>query len=74
MVKNIILSNIYPRCNKLQKKLPQKFEILSKFIIDNYNKFRREPNIINKPLIIGLSGAQGCGMILSFFYIYTSYN
>ncbi|RIA96074.1 P-loop containing nucleoside triphosphate hydrolase protein [Glomus cerebriforme] len=36
----------------------QKVEILSKFIVDNFNKFRE---ITKRPLIVGLSGTQGCG-------------
>ncbi len=40
---------------------PQKIEIISKFIINNYNKLRKEPINTNKPLIVGLNGAQGCG-------------
>ncbi|RGB42271.1 P-loop containing nucleoside triphosphate hydrolase protein [Rhizophagus diaphanus] len=39
----------------------QKLEILSNFIIENYNKFRKKSNITNKPLIVGLNGIQGCG-------------
>jgi hypothetical protein len=50
--------------NYTMNNLPPNFEIISKFIINNYNKFRKESNITNKPLIIGLSGTQGCGKFL----------
>ena len=53
--------SIYNLPRRSMNSLPQKFEIISKFIMDNYNKFRKEQNITNKPLIIGLSGTQGCG-------------
>ncbi|GES73682.1 P-loop containing nucleoside triphosphate hydrolase protein [Rhizophagus clarus] len=39
----------------------QKLEILSNFIVENYNKFRKNSNITNKPLIVGLNGTQGSG-------------
>ncbi|CAG8552789.1 5754_t:CDS:2 [Funneliformis caledonium] len=39
----------------------QKIDILSKFIVNHYNKLRKESNNTNDPLVVGLSGAQGCG-------------
>jgi pantothenate kinase-related protein Tda10 len=46
----------------------QKLEILSNFILENYNKFKKKPN---RPLIVGLNGIQGCGNLVNFiFYLF----
>ncbi|CAG8432746.1 7073_t:CDS:2 [Diversispora eburnea] len=57
-----------PGCDKgtiefrtIMNNITPKISEISRFILNNFNELRKIPNLISKPLIIGINGPQGCG-------------